>query len=72
MKKIDIKKTGLNINNKIIEKNLSIQYISECMDFNSVRSVYKWLNGVSLPSLSNFVILSELLETTIDELLVKY
>ena len=68
---IDIKKTGLKINNKIIEKNISIQYISECMDFNSTRSVYKWINGVTLPSLSNFVTLSEILDTTIDELIVK-
>ena len=32
--------------------------------------VYKWISGGSLPSLDNFVILSRLLHTSIEDILV--
>ena len=68
---IDVIKTGLNINKKIIDKNFSIKEISEYMGFSSTRSVYKWINGVTLPSIDSFLLLSDLLETTIDELIIR-
>ncbi len=37
----------------------------------SVQAVYKWLSGSSLPSLDNLVLLSSVLETPIDDLIVR-
>ena len=34
------------------------------------QAVYKWISGRSLPSLDNFVILSRLLHTSIEDILV--
>ncbi len=70
MKKINVKKTGCNINNRILSKQLSVKDISEILGFNSTRSVYKWLSGQTLPSLDSFLILSELLDTTVNDLII--
>ena len=40
------------------------------MGFETPQVVYKWLSGKSLPSLDNFVILSRLLNTSIEDILV--
>ena len=39
-----------------------------CM-LESHQSVYKWLNGQSIPSIDNLLILSQLFETSIDEII---
>ena len=43
---------------------------SGAMGFETPQAVYKWLSGKSLPSLDNFVILSRLLNTSIEDILV--
>lgn len=68
---IDMKLTGLNINRKLEEKKISIREVSETMGFCSTRSVYKWLSGITLPSIESFLILSDLLECSINDLIVK-
>ncbi|UUY24520.1 helix-turn-helix domain-containing protein [Ligilactobacillus salivarius] len=40
------------------------------MGFENPQSIYKWLSGRSLPSLDNLVILSKVLHTTIEDILV--
>lgn len=70
MKTINMKKTGLNINQKITGKNISVKEVSELLGFSSTRSVYKWLSGQTLPSLDSLLILSEILGTTMDELII--
>lgn len=68
---IDMIKTGENINQKISEQNYSVKEISDCLGFNSTRSVYKWIKGINLPTLDNLLILSEILGTTMDELIIR-
>ena len=70
MKTINMEKTGLNINQKITGKNISVKEVSELLGFSSTRSVYKWLSGQTLPSLDSLLILSEILGTTMDELII--
>ena len=41
-----------------------------CSDLKIRRPVYKWISGKSLPSIDNFIILSRLLHTTIEDILV--
>lgn len=65
-----MEKTGLNINQKITGKNISVKEVSELLGFSSTRSVYKWLSGQTLPSLDSLLILSEILGTTMDELII--
>ena len=40
------------------------------MGFENPQAVYKWISGKSLPSLDNIVILSRLLHTSIEDILV--
>ena len=40
------------------------------MGFENPQAVYKWISGKSLPSLDNFIILSRLLHTSIEDILV--
>lgn len=40
------------------------------MGFENPQAVYKWLAGRSLPSIDNFIILSRLLHTNIEDILV--
>lgn len=70
MKSINMKKTGSNISNIILSKDISVKEVSDLLGFSSTRSVYKWLSGQTLPSLDSLIILSEILETTMDELII--
>ena len=47
-----------------------VKDIQGAMGFETPQVVYKWLSGKSLPSLENFVILSRLLNTSIEDILV--
>lgn len=47
-----------------------VKDIQGAMGFETPQVVYKWLSGKSLPSLDNFVILSRLLNTSIEDILV--
>ena len=40
------------------------------MGFENPQAVYKWISGKCLPSLDNFLILSRLLNTSIEDILV--
>ena len=70
MKSVNMKKTGSNISNMIFSKDISVKEVSDMLGFSSTRSVYKWLSGQTLPSLDSLIILSEILETTMDELII--
>lgn len=62
--------TGRRMRRLILENGYSVRDIQEAMGFESPQAVYKWLSGKSLPSLDNFLILSKILHTTIEDILV--
>ena len=47
-----------------------LQDVQNAMGFENPQAIYKWLSGRSLPSLDNFVILSRLLHTSMEDILV--
>lgn len=67
---IDIQGTGANINTMRKRAGLSVRDIQTATGLGSAQAVYKWLAGQSLPSVDNLVILSSLLNTSIDNILV--
>jgi transcriptional regulator with XRE-family HTH domain len=69
--RIDMIGTGNNISRLRKLNSLSIKDIQEAMGFNTPQAIYKWIRGEAIPSVDNLVILSELFNTTIDEILVK-
>lgn len=48
----------------------TVKDIQGAMGFENPQAVYKWLSGRSLPSIDNFIILSRLLHTSIEDILV--
>ncbi len=64
-------KTGRNIARLRKINDLTIKDIQDAMGFNTPQAIYKWMRGVTIPSVDNLVILSELFDTAIDEILVR-
>ena len=67
---IDMKATGNKIKDLRKEKKIKISDIVEYMGFESQQAVYKWQRGESLPSVDNLYALSQLFDTTVDNILV--
>lgn len=62
--------TGKRIKQLLSEQNYTIREIQGAFGFENPQAIYKWISGKSLPSLDNFVILSRLLHTSIENILV--
>ncbi len=63
--------TGKRIKKLMDDKCLNVRDIQTACGFEAPQAVYKWINGQSLPSIENMVILSVVLETPIDGILVR-
>lgn len=66
---LDIIATGERIKQYMEDEGVSIRELSKVMNV-SFQSVYKWQKGESLPTVSNFYILGQILGIDIDDMLV--
>ena len=64
------KETGKQIKRLLLENNYTVKDVRNAMGFENPQAVYKWISGKSLPSLDNFIILSRLVHTSIEDILV--
>lgn len=62
--------TGKQIKRLLLENGYTIREIQGAFGFENPQAIYKWISGKSLPSLDNFIILSRLLHTSIEDILV--
>ena len=62
--------TGKRIKELLKQNGYSVKQIQEFMGFENPQAVYKWTSGKSLPSLDNLLILSKVLHTTMEDILV--
>ena len=67
---IQQKETGNRIKRLLKQNGYTVRDIQGAMGFENPQAVYKWLSGKSLPSIDNFIILSRLLHTSIEDILV--
>ena len=67
---IRIKETGQKIKKLLLENGYTVRDIQDACGFENPQAIYKWISGKSLPSLDNFVILSKILHTSIEDILV--
>jgi len=67
---IQQKETGQQIRKLLLEQGYTVKDIQIACGFENPQAVYKWLSGKSLPSLDNLIILSKVLHTSIEEILV--
>ena len=67
---INMVATGQNINNLRKRAGISVKQLQDVLGFNTPQAIYKWINGVSMPTVDNLVILAAVLGVTIDEIIV--
>ena len=70
MPTIDLTATGMNIGDLMKKNGFSVADVADRMGFSSRNAVYKWLKGETLPTLDNILILADLLDVTVEEILV--
>lgn len=72
VKVIDPIETGKNIQLRCKEKGIKVRDIQITLQLNSTQSIYKWFSdkSSSIPSIDHLVILADLLDCSIDDLLV--
>lgn len=67
---IDMVKTGQNIKSLRMQCGLSVKDIQEIFGFVTPQAIYKWQQGVALPSLDNLVVLAAIFQVSMDDILV--
>ena len=67
---IDMVKTGENIIKLRKEKGLSVKNLQDSFGFSTPQAVYKWQQGLSMPSLDNLVLLAIIFNVRIDDILI--
>ena len=67
---IDLSATGQNIARLRIEAGLSVKDLQDVLGFANPQAIYKWQNGLCLPTLDNLVILAAALGVSLDEIIV--
>ncbi len=67
---IDLSATGQNIARLRIEAGMSVKDLQDIFGFANPQAIYKWQNGLCLPTLDNLVILAAALGVGLDEIVV--
>lgn len=70
MPSVNLIKTGARIEELRKASGISVKELQEIFGFNSPQAIYKWQNGLCLPTVNNLVVLALLFNTTIDKILV--
>ena len=66
---IDLNRTGQNIMRMRKEVGVTVRELQVMFGFTSPQAIYNWQNGISLPSVDNFIVLAAVLGTTIEEII---
>lgn len=67
---INMVKTGKNITNLRMQKGLSVKQMQIIFGFETPQAIYKWQQGVALPSIDNLVVLATIFGVAIEDILV--
>ena len=62
--------TGQNINRLRIAAGLTVRDMQMAFGFSTPQAIYKWIHGTALPSIDNLVILADMLNVTMDEIVI--
>ena len=67
---IDMIRTGQNIGRLRKQAGLSVRDLQDIFGFATPQAIYKWQQGVALPTIDNLVVLAAVLQVRMDEILV--
>ena len=67
---LDPRRTGLHLRRLMDQRGISITDLQELLGLSCPQTVYRWLSGISMPTLDHLYSLSRYFGITIDELLI--
>ena len=67
---IDMIRTGQNIGRLRKQAGLSVRDLQDIFGFTTPQAIYKWQQGVALPTIDNLVVLAAVLQVRVDDILV--
>ena len=67
---IDMIGTGQNIGSLRKQAGLSVRGLQDVFGFATPQAIYKWQQGVALPTIDNLVVLAAVLQVRLDDVLV--
>lgn len=67
---IDMTQTGQNIVVLRKRAGLSVRDLQDAFGFGTPQAIYKWQQGLALPTIDNLVALAALLDVTLDDIIV--
>ena len=67
---IDMARTGQNIARLRKHAGLSVRDLQDIFGFATPQAIYKWQQGVALPTIDNLVVLAAVLQVRLDDILV--
>lgn len=65
---INKRETGVNLRKIMDERGLTAKDVQEYLALGCVQSVYRWIDGVNMPTIDNLYALSELFQLPIDSI----
>ena len=65
---IDKKETGINLRRIMDMRGITARDVQEYLELGCVQSVYRWLDGINMPTIDNLYALSELFQVPIDDI----
>ncbi|MBQ7840877.1 MAG: helix-turn-helix transcriptional regulator [Lachnospiraceae bacterium] len=65
---IDKKETGINLRRIMDMRGITAKDVQQYLDLGCVQSVYRWLDGINMPTIDNLYALSELFQVPIDDI----
>lgn len=63
---INKRETGINLRKIMDMREITPKDVQEYLGLGCVQSVYRWLDGINMPTIDNLYALSELLQVPID------
>ena len=63
---INKRETGLNLRRIMDTRGITAKQVQEYLGLGCVQSVYRWIEGINVPTIDNLYALSELLQVPID------
>lgn len=70
MPTIDMQSTGQNIITMRKEVGMTVRDLQDVFGFSTPQAIYKWQQGVAMPTIDNLVVLAKIFQTTIDNIIV--
>ena len=67
---LDLEATGTKIKTLMKQRGITPRQLQILLDFPYVQTVYNWYQGKNMPTIDNLVVLAQILDVTIDEIIV--